>query len=141
MPNSLNQGEIWQRIGFCLLILGNCSGCQPVAETSSQVPSTDVAVRRTPPPDYPLPLACAGIGGQTILTVVVGAQGLPTQVRVTHSSGNAMLDLSATQRVKSWQFKPATRHGTPITQTIQVPIRFQPPQPKPEICFHLLSTP
>lgn len=46
-----------------------------------------------------------------------------------------MLDEAAQTRVREWQFKAATRNGQPVPQTIQVPVDFKPPVPKPDECF------
>ena len=70
-----------------------------------------------------------------MLTVVVGVEGVPTDVRLQASSGNAQLDESAQQRVREWKFKPATRNGQAVPTTIQVPVSFNPPQPRPDQCF------
>jgi protein TonB len=113
--------------------LAGCnSSDQPAAPV---VAPTEVAAVQTPPPEYPPELACAGIGGKSVLNVVVGAEGKPTTVTVITSSGNTQLDESATARVHEWKFKAATRNGQPVPTTIQVPVTFNPPQPKPDECF------
>lgn len=108
---------------------------------SSQAPATpaiaptELAALKTPPPEYPIELACAGAGGKSVLKVVVGPQGTPTEVALIRSSGQPALDEAAQKRVREWQFKPATRNGQPVAQTIQVPVDFKPPQPRPDACF------
>uniref|UniRef100_UPI0003B467A3 energy transducer TonB n=1 Tax=Xanthomonas maliensis TaxID=1321368 RepID=UPI0003B467A3 len=86
-------------------------------------------------PDSPPQLACAGIGGKTVLKVVIGPQGTPTEVSLVQSSGQPALDTSAQTRVREWKFNAATRNGQPVPQTIQVPVDFKPPVPKPNECF------
>ena len=114
-------------------LLAACGGPSTPAEP---VPApTEVAAVRTPPPEYPPLLACQGIGGTSVLKVVIGPAGTPTDISVLTSSGNAALDASAQERVREWQFKPATRAGQPVPATIQVPVTFNPPQPKPNECF------
>ncbi|MEE7548092.1 energy transducer TonB [Xanthomonas sp. Kuri4-1] len=99
------------------------------------VPATELAALETPPPDYPIELACAGAGGRSVLTVVVGPEGRPTDVKLTQSSGQPALDASAQRKVRDWKFRAATRNGQPVPQTIQVPVDFKPPQPRPDECF------
>lgn len=112
------------------------SGCTPTAEnTTPTIAPTEVAAVETPPPAYPVELACSGVGGKSVLKVVIGPQGTPTDVALVSSSGNSQLDDSAAQRVREWKFKPATRNGQPMSATIQVPVSFNPPQPKPTECF------
>lgn len=115
------------------VLLGACTSSeQPAAPV---VPSTEVAAVQTPPPEYPVELACTGVGGKSVLKVVVGPEGTPTEVSLVSSSGNSRLDDSAAARVREWKFKAATRNGQPVPTTIQVPVSFNPPQPKPDECF------
>lgn len=100
---------------------------------------TELAAVDTPPPEYPIELACAGIGGVSTLKVVVGIEGVPTEVGVFKSSGQPALDDAAQKAVHGWQFKAATRNGQAISQTIQVPVTFTPPAERPNQCFALDS--
>ena len=112
------------------------SGCGKSDEaTAPVVPPTQVAAVQTPPPDYPIELACTGVGGTSVLNVVIGPEGAPVEVKLLTSSGNAKLDESAQSRVREWKFKAATSNGKAVTATIQVPVSFNPPQPKPDQCF------
>ncbi len=114
-------------------VLSACNGAdQPAAPA---IAPTEVAAVQTPPPDYPAELACSGVGGKSVLRVVVGPQGTPTEVSLVTSSGNSQLDDSAARRVREWKFNPATRNGQPVPTTIQVPVSFNPPDPKPNECF------
>lgn len=119
------------------LLLGGCGKSEQAQTQSVAAPPTEVAAVQTPPPEYPIELACAGLGGKAVLSVVVGPQGKPTDVQVVGSSGQPKLDASAQQRVREWLFKPATRDGKPVARTIQVPVTFNPPQPRPDRCFAL----
>ncbi len=115
--------------------LAACGGTAPPAEP---VPApTPVAAIDTPPPQYPLELACAGIGGQTVLDVQVGAEGTPTAISVARGSGSDALDQLARDAVQGWKFRPATRGGEPVAQSIQVPVSFTLPPVRPDACFAL----
>lgn len=118
----------------CLLCgwLAACSADQPATPA---VAPTPVAAIQTPPPDYPAELACTGVGGKSVLKVVIGVQGAPTDVTLITSSGNHQLDEAAITRVREWTFRAATRNGQPAPATIQVPVSFNPPVPKPDECF------
>lgn len=119
------------------LALSACGGSgTPAAPVAAP---TELAAVHTPPPDYPIELACAGIGGVSTLKVVVGIEGIPTEVGVFKSSGQPALDESAQKAVRGWQFKAATRNGQPVSQTIQVPVTFTPPAERPNQCFALDS--
>lgn len=115
-------------------LLGACG--KPEAPAAPAIAPTELGAVHTPPPEYPVELACAGIGGKTVLKVTVGTAGTATDVQLVRSSGQAVLDESAQKRVREeWKFNPATRNGQPVPQTIQVPVDFNPPQPKPAECF------
>ncbi|MCL7714049.1 energy transducer TonB [Stenotrophomonas mori] len=111
------------------------AACGPSGPATPVVAPTEVAALQTPPPDYPVELACSGVGGQSVLKVVVGPEGAPTDVALQASSGNSQLDDAAIQRVREWKFKAATRNGQAVATTIQVPVSFRPPTPKPDECF------
>jgi protein TonB len=88
-----------------------------------------------PPPQYPLELACMGVGGTSTFKVTIGADGKPSEVALLTGAGNPQLDELARTAVQGWQFKAATRNGAAVPATIQVPVSFNPPQPKPDQCF------
>ncbi|KPN05182.1 energy transducer TonB [Xanthomonas arboricola] len=120
-----------------LFLAVGISGCgkssqQPAAPA---VAPTELAALKTPPPEYSPQLACAGIGGTAVLRVVVGVEGTPTDVSVSQSSGQPVLDEAAQKRVREWKFRAATRNGQAVPQTIQVPVAFKPPVPRPDECF------
>ena len=114
------------------------AGCGDKTEDRAPVtPSTEVAAVDTPKPAYPMELACAGVGGEVLLNLTIGADGKPSAVRLVNTSGNKALDQSAMDGVKAWLFKPATRNGQPYAQAIQVPVNFKVPQVRPDECFAL----
>ncbi|GAB3505815.1 energy transducer TonB [Pseudoxanthomonas daejeonensis] len=116
-------------------LLAGCGGSTPPAEP---VPApTQIAAIDTPPPEYPMALACAGIGGQALLEVEVGTAGTPTRIDLVRGSGNDDLDRLAKESVQGWKFRPATRAGQPVAQTIQVPVNFTAPAVRPDACFAL----
>ena len=117
-----------------LLLLSACGGSEPQAPP---IPSTPLTAVQTPPPVYPLELACAGIDGTSVLQVTVDSKGVPSIVSVAGSSGNAQLDQSAVTAVKAWVFEPATRGGQPVVQGLQVPVNFRLPAVRPDECFQL----
>jgi periplasmic protein TonB len=117
-------------------LLTACGGSgQPATPAAPATPPTEVAAVKTPPPQYPIELACSGVGGTTTLKLVVGVEGKPTDVTQLTSSGNPQLDEQARTAVQGWQFNAASRNGQKIPATIQVPVSFNPPQPRPDECF------
>ncbi|MCF5965723.1 energy transducer TonB, partial [Xanthomonas perforans] len=120
-----------------LVVATGLAGCgkSPQQAAAPTVAPTELAALKTPPPEYSPQLACAGVGGTTVLRVVVGTQGTPTDVSVAQSSGQPVLDEAALTRVREWQFKAATRNGQAVPQTMQVPVSFKPPVLRPNECF------
>ncbi|MFT4247116.1 MAG: energy transducer TonB [Pseudomonas sp.] len=119
---------------IAVALLGACG--KSATPAAPAIPPTELAALHTPPPEYPAELACAGIGGKSVLKVTIGTEGTVTDIQLVQGSGQAALDASAQKRVREeWKFKPATRNGQPVAQTIQVPVDFRPPQPKPDECF------
>ncbi|MCF3499828.1 energy transducer TonB [Stenotrophomonas geniculata] len=113
--------------------LAGCGPSEPPAPPPP--PPTEVAAVKTPPPQYPLELACMGVGGTSTFKVTIGADGKPSEVALLTGAGNPQLDELARTAVQGWQFKAATRNGAAVPATIQVPVSFNPPQPKPDQCF------
>ncbi|HZV37478.1 MAG TPA: energy transducer TonB [Pseudoxanthomonas sp.] len=118
-------------VAACTAALAACKQ-QPQAPI---IPPTELAAINTPPPEYPEKLACAGIGGTTLLRVTIARNGKPAKVEQIGSSGQPELDQSALKAVRDWEFKAGTRNGKPWVQGIQVPVTFNPPAEKPTRCF------
>ncbi|HSM10225.1 MAG TPA: energy transducer TonB [Lysobacter sp.] len=114
------------------LMLAGCEQSVP-----PPLPSTRVMAVETPPPVYPLELACADIGGRVLLQLSIGPDGRPTRVETLESSGQPALDASAAKAVEDWTFQAATRAGQPVASQINVPMTFTPPVEKPDSCFAL----
>lgn len=115
-----------------------CTGGGADRETEAQAPAaTQPRAVDTPPPDYPLQYACAGIGGEVTLVVQIDASGATADVRVQYRSRHPELDAAAIAAVRTWRFKPATNRGQPVATRIRVPVKFTPPPIKPDRCFAL----
>ncbi|WP_386811147.1 energy transducer TonB [Lysobacter koreensis] len=133
------RGAGWHRSGWAaaaLAMLVACSGPQP-APGPSPIPATDPVAQDTPPPDYPLEVACAGVGGVVELHILLGANGTPGDIRIGRSSGQPLLDAAAREGVRSWRFRAATRGGQPVATRMKIPVTFTPPTMRPERCFVL----
>ena len=82
------------------------------------------AYLNNPKPPYP-PLAVRmRLEGKVTLLAEVLPDGKAGRVAVETSSGHEMLDQSALQTVKQWQFSPARKDGVIITQVVRIPITF-----------------
>lgn len=77
--------------------------------------------------EHPRALAMAGIGGTTVLRLLVSAQGKVDSVEVARSSGHPGLDSAAVDGAGRMTFKPAVSGGQPVQAWADVPVRFALP--------------
>jgi TonB family protein len=76
--------------------------------------------------EYPPELRAQGIGGVVRLRLLVGTDGVPVQVAILDSSGNAELDQAARRVAPVLRFGPATdRDGNPVRVWASFPIAFR----------------
>lgn len=115
-----------------LMLLAGCqqAGPPPIA-------STALMAIETPPPDYPVELACDDVGGKVVLQLTINGEGQPTAIRTLESSRVPALDAAAHDGVRTWRFEPATRSGQPVSAQLNVPVTFNPPPVRPARCFVL----
>lgn len=85
----------------------------------------DVAALNNPKPPYPLAARRLGVEGRVVVRVHVLADGRCANAQLVRSSGSALLDDSALTTVRRWHFLPATRGGTPVAASVDVPISFR----------------
>jgi periplasmic protein TonB len=85
----------------------------------------DVAALNNPKPPYPLVARRQGAEGRVVLRAQVLVDGRCAEVRIVHSSGHTLLDESALSAVRRWRFVPATRAGTPVAASVDIPISFR----------------
>lgn len=79
---------------------------------------------KNPVPPYP-PLAVRmRLEGKVTLLAEVLPNGRAGKVLIESSSGHDLLDQSALQTVKQWQFTPAKKDGVITTQAVRIPINF-----------------
>jgi len=79
----------------------------------------------TPDPDYPEKARKAHQRGNVILQLVVGTDGLPSDVKVDRSGLTPELEKAAIDAVKHWKFTPAARDGHPVAALIKVEVSFK----------------
>jgi len=78
-----------------------------------------------PAPRYPLLARKRGYEGESIIRVVVGADGRVTHTEIVKSSGHVILDNAAREAIAEWRFDPAKRGERPVSGTIEIPIQFR----------------
>lgn len=98
----------------------------PAAPTGAHIAAAPLPGNR--PPQYPAASLRRGEGGTVRVRVEVTEQGETGAVDVAEGSGSRALDRAAVSAVRSWRFRPATRGGRPVSDTVIVPIAFNPNQ-------------
>lgn len=104
---------------------GKTSQDSKLANSAVIEPIFDAQQLNNPSPIYPEIARARGIEGNVILKVLVSSKGQALKVEVSKSSGSAILDLSAIETVKLWQFIPAQQNSQNIDSYVLVPISFK----------------
>jgi TonB family protein len=93
------------------------------------------AARSSPPvliskhePKYSSEARKAGLQGSVLVSLVVGADGIPQNVKVLRGLGLG-LDERAGEAVQGWKFQPATKAGEPVAVPAQVEVNVRLRQP------------
>ena len=76
-----------------------------------------------PEPEYSTEARQAKHQGTVVVSLVVGADGLPRQLRVAQSLGMG-LDEKALEAVRQWRFEPAMKDGRPVPVAVDVEVTF-----------------
>lgn len=71
-------------------------------------------------PNFPEVAIDQRVEGTVIVLVTIGPDGVPSDVRVWQSSGNAALDRAAVQAAQQSTYAPPEVNGAPATQTYRV---------------------
>lgn len=96
----------------------------PITGWAAEAACTAAAYSRLRPPKYPSEAAKDHVGGKTIVSVVVEVDGIPRDLSVYASSGNAALDQAALESVAGWRFEPARCAGKATRSVALVPVEF-----------------
>lgn len=89
-----------------------------------ELPSTNAAYLRNPPPAYPAMSKRLGEQGKVLVRVLIGADGRAQDAQVNRSSGYDRLDRVALDTVLQWRYVPGKRGGVPEAMWFIVPINF-----------------
>lgn len=77
------------------------------------------------PPVYPPSARERGLEGRVVIRLVVGVDGVPSEVGVTQSSGVESFDAAAVDAVRQWRFEPARRAGVAVPEERLAPVVFR----------------
>ena len=100
-----------------------------VAQTGTAAASapsaTEAVLERYVPPRYPTQARRANQEGWVDVEYDIDAEGNVTDTRVLASQPRHMFDREATEAVRRWKFKPATRDGAPVASQGRRRIEFK----------------
>lgn len=108
------------KLAGLLLIAAACLQAQEILHV------TDLKVTHAVPPEYTQEALDAKIQGVVTVSLVVGADGAISEIKVTRGLGKG-LDEKAVECLRKWSFTPATRHGEPVPAKATVEINFRLP--------------
>nr|WP_203341997.1 energy transducer TonB [Vibrio metschnikovii] len=80
---------------------------------------------RPTPPHYPRLAQKRGIEGVALYEVWLDEHGRQVKQILLSSSGAQLLDQSALNAIKQWQFSPYTVNGQTMAHRVQIPVRFK----------------
>jgi TonB family protein len=102
--------------------VSNSSEDEPVYSIGGDV-SAPVATY-APDPEYSKEARDAKLQGTCVLSLIVGPDGKPRDVKVTHSLGLG-LDEKAIEAVNTWRFEPARKNGTPVAVRLVAKVNYR----------------
>jgi TonB family protein len=107
-----------------LFLLGLGAAAQPpVFRPGPNVAAPFVVAKAKP--GYSEEARIAKLEGSVLLSVVVGADGQPSDIHVARALGLG-LDEKAVENARAWQFKPGTRAGNPVAVQVNLEVFFRP---------------
>lgn len=76
------------------------------------------------PAEYPDRAQELGLEGEVMVHVTIDESGQVVEARIESSTADRMLNDSALAAARAWEFRPATRYGSPVRSSIVIPFRF-----------------
>ncbi|MEO7431422.1 MAG: energy transducer TonB [Dokdonella sp.] len=108
-----------------IFVLAICAtGNAATAVIANEPACTEPSYLKLRPPRYPSSAAQRHAEGKAIVAVKVGADGVPTDLRIDVSSGDEELDGAALASVAEWRFNPRRCNGHPFVSMAKVPVDF-----------------
>ena len=74
---------------------------------------------------YPRTLSSQGVGGSTMLWLLIDKEGKARKALIQNSSGREAFDALAVEVVPFMRFRPARNNGSTTVVWVQLPVRFQ----------------
>jgi TonB family protein len=112
---------MWRFIVLCTALAVLVSRDANAGESSC----TAVSYASNKPPSYPPSAILERASGKTTLRVTVSTAGVPQDISIEVSSGNAALDTAAKEQVAMWRFEPSRCSGRAVATQVLVPFDFE----------------
>jgi TonB family protein len=119
---------------FCAVLLGSVQAQSPKnvedGKTTASVPlqaGVGVIAPRAiyaPHPEFSETARKAGFQGTCVLSLIVGTDGKPRDIRVERKLG-MLLDEKAVEAVRNWTFEPGQKDGKPVAVQVNVEVSFR----------------
>ncbi len=106
------------------LLLGGREAKETVGLDGKKIAGAIPRYRYNSNPPYPMLARERGYEGLVLVSVQVLSDGSVGERRLKKSSGHSILDKSALDSIKAWQFEPGKYKGFPVTMWVEVPIKF-----------------
>lgn len=128
----------WLRTGLAVGLAAATAGCAdtPRAVGGLQIGVEDAPLRppvridRGRPFEYPADAWEEGVGGTTILRLLISRRGTVDSALVIRSSGHPSLDSAALANARRLRYEPAAQGGNPVEVWGRLPVVFPVPQPE-----------
>lgn len=127
----------WAALAVLLAVMPICAQAHPplqAAESDATNPDNEVykvGHGITPPMEVSAPAPAyaetarkVGYEGTCAMTLIVGSDGSPRNIRVVRPLGMG-LDDKALEAVHQWRFKPATKDGEPVSVKVNIEVNFR----------------
>jgi TonB family protein len=114
-------------VALCIGAFAQDSTETPNPSTLASLKDADVTPPRqihAPDPKYPAESRRAGIQGSSWISMMVGTDGVPHDLKVVRKLDDA-LDEKALETVRSWRYKPATKNDHPVEVEVVAKILFR----------------
>ena len=112
---------------LCVCAAAQDSTETPNSSTLASLKDADVTPPRpvrTPDPKYPAEARHAGIQGSSWISMIVGTDGIPHDLKVVRKLDDT-LDERALETVRTWRLKPAMKDDQPVEVEVVAKIMFR----------------
>ena len=111
-------------------VQGVAAPAQPIAPAAAQTSPPAPTKIKDVRPTYPSGALYARVQGDVVIELTIGPDGKVQQTKVVRSI--PLLDATAEEAVKQWQFTPTVVNGKAVPVTLTATVRFSLTNPTPE---------